>query len=495
MGKLLRVFVVFVVLIFGAVLDASATTHPVDYPATQKWSASTAAGVTWFGSWDAACQFQWGRLPPDWVAYYVSLVAQNPSCRSSQNGWSAAVGGPAWKCDDDSDAPLKNGAYICTKMVEDDPPPSCTKGQMGQGTYVQCSAPHGTDFDKNPPAGCGKLPTNDGFCEIHILSVEGCWASPSGATDTAYCKFTWEKTGRSVSDSGGSPSPPDGPGSAGPGSTQSKMPPTDAPDGSHCPAGSVAGGVDSSGITICVGSGRDPGGAMGGNSGSSSSTTTKPATTTTNADGSTVKSQDTITHNSDGSDTTTTTTETTKADGSKDVTVVSTTSKKPDGSSGKPDPNPDQQDFCKLHPDLTICSNSSVSGACGQITCMGDAIQCATLRAAAAMQCKQKQDDDDLKASGLYSLGSGVVGGTDPQSDSLPTKANAAHVDVPSTLDTSGWLGGGGCFVDKSFSVQGHTFVVPFSKSCDYLLGLRYALMAAAMLVSFRMLSGVILRD
>jgi hypothetical protein len=36
---------------------------------------------------------------------------------------------------------------------------------------------------------------------------------------------------------------------------------------------------------------------------------------------------------------------------------------------------------------------------------------------------------------------------------------------------------------------------VPLSKATGFLVGLRYALMVAALLVSFRILSGAILRD
>lgn len=147
--------------------------------------------------------------------------------------------------------------------------------------------------------------------------------------------------------------------------------------------------------------------------------------------------------------------------------------------------------FCQENPGLAVCRDSSVGGSCGEITCNGDAIQCQTLRAAAAMQCAQKKSDDDLNASPLKAIGENAVSGiVDP---SLPTPANGQVVQAPDFLDTTGFLGGRSCFVDKTITIQGHAITIPLSKSCDILLVLRYALMVVAGLVSFRLLSGAIL--
>jgi hypothetical protein len=126
---------------------------------------------------------------------------------------------------------------------------------------------------------------------------------------------------------------------------------------------------------------------------------------------------------------------------------------------------------------------------------MGDAIQCATLRAAAAMQCKQAQDDVDLKASGSYALGAAVLSGNDPAASTLPSVKNASTVVMPTSLDQSGWLGGGSFFPDKTITVQGKTITIEFSKYGQYLLAFRYALMVVASLVSFKIVSGSVIRE
>lgn len=109
------------------------------------------------------------------------------------------------------------------------------------------------------------------------------------------------------------------------------------------------------------------------------------------------------------------------------------------------------------------------------------------------IQCKQQADSDEIKASSAASLGAAMAAGNDPSKALFPLVGNATIVQAPSSLDNSGWLGGGSCFADKSVVVLGKTIVLPFSKGCDALLVLRYALMVAAALVSFKILSGAIL--
>jgi hypothetical protein len=150
--------------------------------------------------------------------------------------------------------------------------------------------------------------------------------------------------------------------------------------------------------------------------------------------------------------------------------------------------------LCKQNPNLSICQNSSVSGDCtAGFSCTGDAVQCATLRAAAAIQCKQQQDDSDLKASSVYSLGSGVLSGADPAASTLPSPSKASTVTMPGSLDQTGWLGGGSCFADKVVTVRGMSFTLPYSQACNYLVVLRLAVMMIASLVSFRIVRDAVL--
>lgn len=91
-------------------------------------------------------------------------------------------------------------------------------------------------------------------------------------------------------------------------------------------------------------------------------------------------------------------------------------------------------------------------------------------------------------------LGEQLLAGNDPDKDKLPSIANGEKVDLP-TFDKSGWLGGGQCFADKVVSVMGSNITIPFSQTCQYLVILRYALMVVALLISFKVLSGAIIRD
>jgi hypothetical protein len=133
--------------------------------------------------------------------------------------------------------------------------------------------------------------------------------------------------------------------------------------------------------------------------------------------------------------------------------------------------------------------------SCGEVTCDGDAIQCSILRQAAEANCREAADAAALAGSSAGQLGQHALDGTDPLGDSLPKPGNGQQIDVPSTLDQSGWLGGGECFADKTVSIQGREIIIPFSKACSALIVLRYAIMMVAALVSFKMLSGAILRE
>lgn len=222
--------------------------------------------------------------------------------------------------------------------------------------------------------------------------------------------------------------------------------------------------------------------------------TTGPETSTNNPDGSNTKTTTTTTTNSDGSNTTTTKTTTTKTDGTKTESTTAQTGKVPgtdkDGKSDGTDQ--DKSDLCKLHPELNICKNSSVSVAnCQAVECNGDAIQCAVLRQEMKSYC------ENIKATPLSIAGDAIAAGNDPLKAGFPTPQNGLVLDIGAAgqLDTSGFLGGGSCFSDKSFSIGGRSVAVPFSKVCEYLTPLRLAVMLLALMASYRMVAGTILRD
>lgn len=200
--------------------------------------------------------------------------------------------------------------------------------------------------------------------------------------------------------------------------------------------------------------------------------------------------------NGDGSTTKTVTTVVTRPDGSRETSQTVDTSKTPSGQPGSADSpaSDDKYNLCKTNPTLSICRESSVTGKCGEIQCIGDAVQCATLRAAAVMECRQQEERKEVESSKEHDLGKRVLAGNDPEAGNLPTPSNGEVVEVGG-LKADGWLGGGAGLDDVSFTLQGQQFVIPFSEVSKYLVALRYALMIVAGLISFRTLSGAILRE
>lgn len=310
----------------------------------------------------------------------------------------------------------------------------------------------------------------DGKCEIKVTGnpitcTQGTTPNAGGYYAVS-CQGTMQYTGGLATDGEVSPANP------------TSAPTVPSPGKDKCPAGTVSGGIDNTGTPICIGNGTAP---------STQDKTTTPTATVTNPDGSTTATKTETRTNADGSNTTTTTTTTTKSDGSISTSTSSGTSATPSGVAGKDDG--DNKSFCQQNPNLTICKNSLVSGECEQTACDGDAIQCAILRQ------QRKEYCDSLKPDSLSELGNAVLNGADPLQGSLPSPANAQVIDVGTSLDASGWLGGGQCFQDKQISVQGHTVKLEFSKACDYLVALRYVIMVIGSLISFRMLSGVFTRE
>jgi hypothetical protein len=134
-------------------------------------------------------------------------------------------------------------------------------------------------------------------------------------------------------------------------------------------------------------------------------------------------------------------------------------------------------------------TSGSVSGDCTTgIACSGDAIQCEILRIQHRQYCSENAP------GALRELGETVLSGGDPLGNDLPKPSNSEEIDVAVGLDKSGFIGDGACFEDFSFNAGGQSFVLPLSDLCEPLLPLRYAVMLIASLISFRILSGSILR-
>ena len=374
----------------------------------------------------------------------------------------------------------------CDKPPEEEKKCKDAVGAVVRVTMHEGFGPIGSELPTRTDGVQKGFPRQTATCKINKAStkVEYCASELTALGDEKRftCTYSSTSTGEEadVADLNGIVSEPNKSQATG-----TNMPPKEAPD-TGCPKGSVPGGVDSGGITICMGSGVDP-------IKPSKTPETSTTKTETSEAGNNVKTTTDVKTNSDGSKTTTTTVVTTTPGGVVDVVKTQETTKAADGTGGKEDAP--QPDLCKANPNLSICKVSSVAGKCASVSCSGDAIQCSTLQQAAAMRCAADEERAELKASAAYSLGAAVMAGSDPFGASLPKPGNAVTIGVPTSLTTTGWLGGGSCFADKSVSVMGKTVTLPFSKACEYLVVFRYALMVMASLVSFKILRGSFLSE
>jgi hypothetical protein len=105
---------------------------------------------------------------------------------------------------------------------------------------------------------------------------------------------------------------------------------------------------------------------------------------------------------------------------------------------------------------------------------------------------KKKEYCENTAASPMRTLGEQMLANNDPLKNTFPTKENARVVNVPA-LNQNGFIGGGACFSDFQFSVSGQSFVIPFSRLCDYLIALRGLVMLLAALASWKLVSKSIL--
>jgi hypothetical protein len=365
------------------------------------------------------------------------------------------------------------------KTCVEPPPDTCSKGAKGSGTWAV----------PPPPGTNGPMQTGgcvDG-CRVEMTGVTECrnkggsydsWASGS----PTYCTFEYENTGSQCTAGPGSPGtvPPVGD------PRTPQIPPQSPPPGSSCPKGTVQGGVDSAGTPICIGAGSDP------QNKPPAPPKTESEKTEQKPDGSMVTTKTEVTSNSDGSTTTKTTTVTKAPDGSTKTDVKMETSNTPSGGKGKDESAKDDEkyDLCKQNPMLNICRNSSVSGTCGEVTCQGDAIQCATLRAAAAMECRTKKQEEDFLKRPEIAAGQQILDGNDPLKGEIDRALRGESVDFGTqSLDQSGFVGGGSCLAPRTFTFLGHSVTVSFDSMCSNIQPLRYAVLACAFIFAYLIVS------
>lgn len=438
------------------------------------WKTGAGANFFYAPSADASCK--------SWLSFRglifhdLQSVGSNGyfSCRSkSSSGVISTTASSTWERCPVAKPKFDYGRNVCVVVTE---PPPCPEDSPGTSSW------YGGDNNKPVPPviAPANTPGCVNGCFVKGIDVRNC--KSYGSSPRIYCEWDTLTTGAKCT--AGDPqyeNPPEGI------PTRQDVPPFDSPQG-PCPKGTVNGGISDTGLQRCIGTGSDP------KNKPPAPPKVETEKTETADDGTKTTTKTEVITNSDGSKTTTTTVTITRPDGTKQVDQQKDTSKTPSNEPGKDDSDKDDEkyDLCKQNPNLTICKNSTVAGKCGEISCMGDAIQCATLRAAAAMQCKQQADDDALKASPLNAIGQDAINGTGL--DALPNPGNGQIVNLPS-LQAQGWLGNGAAFEDVSVSIQGQEVLVPLSKWSQYLLPFRFIMMIIASLISYKILSGAVLRS
>lgn len=365
------------------------------------------------------------------------------------------------------------------------PPPD--KCDVPAGQKMTFSIKEGSSaVDGDTPDVLPPFPRSSPSCYFDGLpELNGCYHYFENGRKHYACTYTATSNGNAVAKG-------QGPETATPKETANQeppdMPPKPAPDDKTCPKGTVNAGLSASGIPMCIGQGTDP--------------KNKPAAPPTVEveknqvlpDGSNEHTKSVTTKNADGSTTTVKTVTITKSNGEKEVTQDKNTTNTPGGKPGKETENPvvEQNNVCKQNPNLAMCKNSTVGGKCAETSCTGDAIQCATLRAAAILQCKAEKDEADLKGSSLNSKGQSAMEGKDMEG--LPGPKNGLVVKVDN-MKAEGWLGNGAAFEDITVSLRGQEILVPLAKWSQYLLPFRYMLMIIASLISYRILAGAVLKE
>lgn len=185
--------------------------------------------------------------------------------------------------------------------------------------------------------------------------------------------------------------------------------------------------------------------------------------------------------NPDGSKSSTTTTTTTTEEGGK-VTTSSeskTTTTDKDGNtttaSSVQKEEVDKDTYCKKKPNDEKCKAGSVSGACDKaFTCSGDVVACESAKVGWLDFCaneKQKKESSDSLAE--FEKSKNVVDGLEiiqgKKEEDIKKELGIDGTDPSKTfelkdlIDTDGWLSGGS-LQDRTITVEGKSFEIPFSK-------------------------------
>lgn len=117
--------------------------------------------------------------------------------------------------------------------------------------------------------------------------------------------------------------------------------------------------------------------------------------------------------------------------------------------------------------------------------CDGDPFLCAVLKQQHIDTCKLMAEPTDQERSEMQGKIDAQKSAMQANQEAMDSKVNDLLSGFKSASTGVG-SGGGKCLPDIKFSVLGHSLTLPFSKACDALSFLRYAVLAAAYLFAAR---------
>lgn len=448
------------------------------------WAANWPGGSTSYSTLDEACD-AWVIYRNTTAGYTVTKAACRPPHSGNRINYSDPGLGNTSRalvattvCANGSRPDTSKP--LASQCPDVDPPPVCFPGEQVTVTYKRGAV--------GSPVDSGYWPLwpnepHDGQCNVNCTDGKSEVKSCFERSGNDFCTWVCEKTGNVKSSNTDANAP------AAPRETNDPRKDIEpfSPKRGDCPKGTVQIGVSSVGTPQCLGTGTDP----------KNSPAAPPKIETekneTLPDGSVKNTKTVTTTNTDLSKTTITTVTITKSNGEKEINQDKKTTDTPSGKPGAE--TPPQSDLCKQNPNLAVCKNSSVSGKCGEITCTGDAIQCATLRAAAAMECKQRTDEEALKAAPQTTLGQKILDGADPMQGQIDIAMKGTEIDLSKPqLDQTAFLGGGSCLPNKTMSVMGRSVTVEFAQLCTNIQPLRGVVMACAFILAYMIVSRSVLQ-
>jgi hypothetical protein len=124
-----------------------------------------------------------------------------------------------------------------------------------------------------------------------------------------------------------------------------------------------------------------------------------------------------------------------------------------------------QESFCKENAESPMCKKGTFAGSCAAaFACDGDGVQCAV-----ALEIHKRNCTLMDTPTAMSTIGEQAANG-----EAMPTghpgkTPSITNMDFAAGISQADVVGGGNCPVDYTFQMQGASYTIPFSSSCDKL--------------------------